>query len=43
MCDMEKVIKGLTEALMIMEVHVPERYRGYSIEAIKDALALLKE
>ena len=40
--DREKVIKGLCEALVVMETHVPKRFWGYSVKAIQDALALLK-
>ena len=42
MNDNEKTIKGLCEALAVMETNVPKRYWGYSVEAIKDAIALLK-
>lgn len=42
MPDVEKVIKGLKEAFEVIVAHVPERYWGYSLNACKDALALLK-
>jgi len=43
MLDREKVIKGLEEAVRVIEGHVPERYRGYSRLSCYDAIALLKE
>lgn len=38
----EKVIKGLCEALVVMETHAPKRYWGYSVGAIQDAIVLLR-
>lgn len=42
MTEMEKVVKGLEEAFEVIAAYVPERYWGYSLNACKDALALLK-
>lgn len=43
MTDREKVIKGLYEAIEVIETHVPVRYIGYAEQACYDAIALLKE
>lgn len=42
MIDTIKTIKGLHEASRIIEVYIPERFRGYSVKAIQDAIAMLK-
>lgn len=43
MIDRVKVIKGLEEAVRVIENHVPERYRCYSRLSCYDAIALLRE
>lgn len=43
MLDRLKVIKGLEEAVKVIENYVPERYRGYSRLSCYDAIALLRE
>lgn len=42
MTEREKIVKGLEEAFEVIAAYVPERYWGYSLNACKDALALLK-
>lgn len=42
MTDRTKVIKGLVEAIRVISAHVPERYWGYSDQACRDAITLLK-
>ena len=41
--DRDKVIKGLEEAIRVIDVHVPERYWGYARQACCDAIAFLRE
>ena len=43
MPDKVEIIKGLDEARYTLEQHVPPRYYTYALQAIKDAIALLKE
>jgi hypothetical protein len=43
MTDREKVIKGLYEAVRVINDHVPVRYVGYAEQACWDALTLLRE
>ena len=42
MHDRTKVIKGLVEAIQTIAAYVPERYWGYSDQACRDAIELLK-
>ena len=41
--DRNKVIKGLEEAVRVIDAHVPERYWGYARQACCDAIAFLRE
>ena len=43
MADIEKVAKGLCEAIGIIHGYVEKRYWGYGEQACRDALELLKE
>jgi hypothetical protein len=43
MLDRLKVIKGLEEAVRVIEDYVPECYRGYSRLSCYDAIAMLRE
>lgn len=40
--DRIRVLKGLHEAECLLEDRVPARYRGYALQAVKDAAELLK-
>ena len=43
MADIEKVTKGLCEAIGIIHGYVGKRYWGYGEQACRDAIELLKE
>lgn len=43
MADIEKVVKGLCEAIGIIHGYVWKRYWGYGEQACRDAIELLKE
>lgn len=43
MTDREKVIKGLYEAVVAINDHVPVEYVGYAEAACLDAITLLRE
>lgn len=42
MIDRKEVIKGLEEAKIVIERHVPVRYYTYAKQACSDAIELLK-
>ena len=43
MLDREKVIKGLQEAVVVINDHVPVQYVGYTEAACLDAITLLRK
>lgn len=42
MKDVTKVMIGLVEAIRVISTYVPERFWGYSDQACRDAIELLK-
>ena len=43
MPDLEKVSKGLCDAIGLIHGYIPKRYWGYGEQACRDAITLLKE